>query len=571
MSKAEGKSSRVLQNKLLKENEMAKEKETPKRVSRKEFVKGAAVGGAGVAAAGVLASCSPAAAPAPTTAPEATATLSPAPESSPSAAPSGPVEWDSEADVVVVGGGSGMMAAMEAHDAGVKVILLEKEPILGGDSTRCGGVLYAGGTSVQEAGGVVDDRTGQPDTVERAYEDWIRHGEGEADPELARKIIEMGPALIDWFVERGVEFSLYTSGPDPVKRGHTAGGPAYAGYGGAYTEVMVAEVEQRGIEVYTETKALEILRNEEGQIIGVEAKTKDGDIKYFGGKAVILASGGSTHNLEMIMRYNPEAIDWLTIMGPWHTGDGIIMGDKLNAGFIGLQKLAGAGVLVFVGTSLIDQLVAYYEWVKSGPKAFAYVNLEGKRFVDETQGYAGATGLSVADQTRCTCICVFDQTLYDLEGYNLYAVGGSKEALADAVDSGLVKKADTIEELAELLAIDGETLKQTIDTFNGYASRGEDPQFARPAGSLQAIVQPPFYGFTTRTSGRDASISFEVNADCQVLDRDGWVIPGLYTEGLGLKWRAHGRGYAGSGASIAQCFATGRVAGKNAAAYVKSL
>ncbi|MEA3300874.1 MAG: FAD-binding protein, partial [Pseudomonadota bacterium] len=324
------------------------------------------------------------------------------------------------------------------------------------------------------------------------------------------------------------------------------------------------------IKVFTETKAVDILRDINGNIIGVLAQNKNSGMKYYKTKAVIIGTGTNTHNFEFIMRYNPETIKRETIHGPWGTGDGIIMAEKLNAKFEGFGetifgKTAGDGVALFEGTREVEQLVAYHDWVKKDKRAFIYVNENGNRYADETLGYQGATGLEIRNQPSGVGICILDQTLYADPGYFAFSVAGTKEKLDDAVKTGLIKKAHSLEKLASLLEInDIDVFINTVAIYNRYAERGEDLEFGRAVETLRPITQPPFYGYRVRSSGRDAKIFISVNENCQVLDRDGWVIPGLYATGDTISYATRGHGYPGSGVSLASGFAAGRIAGQHA-------
>ena len=186
---------------------MTEEKERPIKVSRRDFVKGAAVGAGLLTGAGALASCGTAAAP---------------------TAPGIPAEWDKEADVVIVGaGGTAIVAAIEAADAGSSVVVLEKAAIVGGTTSLSGAVIQASNTDIQRAAGV------EGDTPERHYEYWITASEGQADPELVRVLADNAPGNIQWLMDQGVEYAGVTGvGPIPyidpnlmVKRIHTPGPP----------------------------------------------------------------------------------------------------------------------------------------------------------------------------------------------------------------------------------------------------------------------------------------------------------------------------------------------------------
>jgi 3-oxo-5alpha-steroid 4-dehydrogenase len=152
------------------------------RISRRTLIKDAALGAAVASAAAVVG-------------------LVPSEEEAASSAvPQIPDKWDREADVVVVGfGGAGGAAAIEAHDAGAKVIILEKMPTPGGSTTICAGVYYGAGTSLQKAEGIED-------SADEMFKYVIAMGEGLADPELVRVWADMSAETFDWLKELGAEF-----------------------------------------------------------------------------------------------------------------------------------------------------------------------------------------------------------------------------------------------------------------------------------------------------------------------------------------------------------------------------
>ncbi|MDH4207753.1 MAG: FAD-dependent oxidoreductase, partial [Anaerolineae bacterium] len=170
---------------------MTEEKERPLKVSRRDFVKGAAVGAGLLSGAGALASCGTAAAP---------------------TVPGIPAKWDKEADVVIVGGGgTGIVAAIEAAEAGASVLVLEKAAVVGGTTSLSGAVIQASNTEYQRAAGV------EGDTPEKHYQYWMNAAEGQADPELVRVLADNAPGNIQWLVDHGVEYAgVYPVDPIPT-------------------------------------------------------------------------------------------------------------------------------------------------------------------------------------------------------------------------------------------------------------------------------------------------------------------------------------------------------------------
>jgi len=314
MSREQGSESAVSGSQFIKEEQMAKEKESPKKLSRREFVKGAAA----VAGAGALVSCAPAATPAP------------APTCPPVAGV--PDTWDKEADVVVVGfGGAGGSAALEAHDAGAEVIILEKTPTPGGATSVCGGIIYAAGSSVQKAAGITD-------TPDEMYEYWMAAGKGLNDPELDRILADRSAEMVEWLIEMGGVFKperLYFSGAEadpefaaitpPKLRGHyieavtptwpfppesdptRTYGPTAGGTG--FFSLFWEGANARGIEVLLETPATALVTDPiTKEVLGVKAESQGNTLYIKARGAVVLAAGTFGMNKEMCKLYCPDAV-----------------------------------------------------------------------------------------------------------------------------------------------------------------------------------------------------------------------------------------------------------------------
>ena len=146
--------------------------EEKNRISRRDFIKAAAIGGAAVVGSGILTGCA-----------------------SGSATSDMPKKWDKEADVVVVGyGGAGASSAIAALDAGAEVIVLEKREVPGGSTAISGGIHYAGGTSVQKEHGIED-------SADKMYQHYINAGRGFNDPDLVRLAADQSAANIDKLIE----------------------------------------------------------------------------------------------------------------------------------------------------------------------------------------------------------------------------------------------------------------------------------------------------------------------------------------------------------------------------------
>lgn len=530
--------------------------------SRRSFLKGSgmAAGAVALAGAGMLAGCS-----------------------NNSAKSSDGYDWDEECDVIVIGGGTGAMNAIKAAEAGASVILLEKCSTFTGDTALSGGVITACESSVQKEKGGVDARTGQPDTKEQFYADWLETDnlgvESDLNPDLVWKIVDHTPEMVQFFVDRGVKFNLYQSGEHPVERGHRPSEDNESGaFGIRLCEPMIAEMEKVGVNAINNTRATHILRNEDDEVIGVSAKTSEGEVKNYGCKAVILATGGQGANKEMTARYNMEAINWINIGGDFGTGDGIIMAEELGAQFCGFKSwldpirsaLTSGAVL---GTNMVDLGIMITEIVHAGPVSTVIVDTQtGKRFTNEDRGYPNGIMSMINNSATGSAYRIFDSQLFDQPTANvmvnsLEAAGG----LEGLLEKGFARKADTIEELAEQMKLDPATLKATIDDYNALVDAGEDTEFGRRPESLAKIEQAPFYSWSivsaNATPGAGASISIKVDENCRVLDLDGHVIPGVWAVGAISSHNVFGWGYLGSGTGVMIGICEAYFVGPEAAEY----
>ena len=549
MSEEQGSESAVSGSQFIKEEEVAEEKEAPKKVSRREFVKGAAA----VAGAGALASCAPAATP--TTAPGETAapapTCPPAAECAPCPTPWLPEKWDKEADVVVVGfGGAGGSAAIAAHDAGAEVLVLEKMPVPGGQTVVSGGVVYGCNTSVQEANGVTD-------SAAEMYEYYMAVGEGELDPARMRMVSEKSGETIEWLIGLGVEFpTLYLSGAEasfadltpPKPRGHSAGGAALFG-------TLGDEVEARGIEVLVETPATKLIADPRRQVLGVVADSAEKELNIKARKGVILASGSFGSNQEMIKLYGPDLRGAVSYAVPGLTGDGILMAEALGANLDNIGHAFRVQPVIKTSPGFGGMILPLFE------HTCVLVNEAGKRFVDEGIFYEYLTKALLEQEGR-HAYAIFDEDVKKLGGT---AVGYflSKD-LSSEIEAGSIKKADTISELAALVGLDPATLEETVNKVNQYAAQGTDPEFGRETG-LGAVQTPPFYCIEALPGVGVTAGGLKTTVDAKVTDVFGEVIPRLYGAGDTIGGWCFEM-YPGSGTAILNGILFGRLAGENAAA-----
>ena len=492
-----------------KGGEMAKEKEGPRKVSRTEFVKGAAVSAATAAGAGALASCAPAAAP----------------------APGVPEKWDKEADIVVVGTGfAGLTAAITAKDAGADVLILEKMSVPGGNSIIAVGTYNCVDPDRQIPQGIED-------SVDLHYKHTMEGADNIADPEKVRYMVENGLDGLHWLEELGTTFrdAIHQAYGSLWPRGHRPIAPE-PGRGAAIIAALLDQVESRGITVLLEHKVSRIIREKplEGRVLGVEVEV-NGATNYFKAKrSVILASGGFVANLEWVIKHDPRLAHTGTSNHEGATGECIkfaqdVGADTLHMDYI--QAIPGTVKPPLKAMFFMIEGEEIRQTLGTMPIRI-FVNKDGKRFINED------ARRDVIKFASCA------QPLFD--------------PLEDT-------EADTIEELEEKLGIPKGNLVETVEKYNSYCDAGEDPDLGKQAHVLIPLRTGPFMASSKAQCRHHACGGLVVKGTTgQVMDRWGEVIPGLYAAGE-VTGGTHGTNRLGGNATT-DCVVFGIAGGEKAAA-----
>lgn len=500
-------------------------------LSRRAFLAGTGALGASAAIAG-LAGCSPA----PST-PNA-ASGSSAEGSQPASSKLEAVSEDrvaatEDADIVVVGSGSaGTYAAVRAAELGAKVVWLEKTSMKGGTSNVTEG-LSAPNTKEQL------DSEGETDT-QALFESMMGwHNWGAYAPGIWSYLDHAGTA-IDWAIGHGARLA------------HAGGGfyscldesGSWINMGkGMLTPLWEYGESLDNLDFRIETPTVN-LALDDGAVAGVYAKSTDGSIVRINAKAVILATGGFGKNPEMCaerLRVPSERVTFLGFDG--QEGDGINM--ALEAG--GASQAPAAvmyGLSKVVGDSWDGILTIFLQWPPSwrAPqpigRTLPMVNETGKRFYNETLTEdADTSRLNVAIASQAAAFTVFDEnhvTAYSTFDEFDYLSGishGNFRELAEKSDA--VCKADTLEELAELMGVDADALVATIEDYNGRANGdGTHDPFGADAANMTPIQQAPFYAAKVEACAYSTCGGVRSNYDMQVVDETNAPIEGLYATGL---------------------------------------
>ncbi len=407
-------------------------------------------------------------------------------------------------DVIVVGaGGAGMNAAMDAHDGGARVLLLEKMAVAGGNTVCAEGGMNACGTKYQEAEGIED-------SVELFAADTFAGGHDLGDMDLITFMCENSNAALERLEQRGMVLNrLGISGGASVKRIHR---PEDGSAVGAYlVKRMCAQCEQRGVAAVTQMRVDEILMKD-GAVCGVRATDlRTGAQTAFASKVVVITAGGFGANHQMLAQYRPELLEAVTTNQPGATGDGIVMGQAVGADVVDIDQIQ-VHPTVEQGTSILLS-----EGIRGDGAVL--VNADGLRFTNELLT-RDAVSAAEWEQPGGWAYAVFDKEVYD----------ANTSIENKFVKRGLALSADTFEELAELMGVDSDAFLATMATYNDAIENGEDDPMGRTE-SRNPIVNVPFYAIKVAPGIHHTMGGLRINTDTEVLDTDGNPIPGLFAAG----------------------------------------
>ena len=490
-----------------------------------------------------------------------------------------------DADVVVVGaGGAGMTAAITAAAEGKNVVILESQSMVGGNSVRATGGMNAGKTVYQdenefgESAGVektlktaaekyADNETitalaktvseqwaayqanptGYFDSVELMELDTMIGGKGINDPELVETLCANSADAIDWLDEHGITLHNVSSfGGASVKRIHrpvNAEGKTVS-VGSYMIPLLQENCEKAGVKMMLDTTATEILTDANGAAVGVKATGASGETVTVNAKAVVLASGGFGANLDMVVKYKPELKGFMTTNAAGIQGQGIEMAEAIGAATVDMDQIQIHPTVEANTAALITEGLR-------GDGA-VLINAEGKRFIDEV-GTRDVVSAAEIAQTGSYSWLVVDQAMVD----------------ASSVIQGYIKKGytvtgETYEELGKAMGVDEAAFAETMKTWNGYVEAKNDPDFGRTSFA-NPLNTAPYYAVKVTAGVHHTMGGLKINANTEVLNEKGEVIPGLFAAGE-VTGGVHGANRLG-GNAVADFTVFGRIAGAAASDY----
>ena len=445
---------------------------------------------------------------------------------------------DGTCDMVIVGaGGAGLSAAVAAAETnnGLKIVVLEKEAIIGGNTNSSTGGINAAETDIQKGLGIEDSK-------QLFYDDIMSGGKYENIPSLVENLVEHAPVTISWLTGLGVDLTdVGLMGGSSVKRTHRPkGGTAI---GPHLMKVLKEATSNKNIEIRTSNKVTGLLTAVDGSVTGVKVENANGSAYTLAAKAVIIATGGFGANLDMVTSLQPSLKGFATLNHPGATGDAFGWVTAIGGATIQMANIQIHPTAEATNHILITEAVR-------GNGAIL-VNHESKRFCNEMDT-RDVVSAAILAQTQGEAFLIFDQ-----------GVRKSLASIETYANQHLLKEGATVAELAQAIGVPAADLEATLNRYNAYQKEGVDKDFGRSATGMTASLETaPYYAVRVTPAIHHTMGGLSVNTNTQVLRADGTPIPGLYAAGE-VTGGLHGANRLG-GNGVADIVVNGRLAGINA-------
>ena len=442
-------------------------------------------------------------------------------------------------DVIIVGsGGAGMTAAIEAKDAGMNPVILEKMPIAGGNTSKASAGLNASETSVEKAQGVADSN-------DKFYEETLKGGGGTNDKALLRYFVDHSAGAVDWLNTNGIVLdNLTTTGGMSVSRTHRPHDSSAVG--GYLVKGLEENISKRNIPLFVNSDVTKITEKD-GKVSGVKVKI-EGETKNISSKAVVVTTGGFGANKKMIAKYRPDLKDYVTTNAAGSTGDGITMISELGGQLVDMDKIQ-IHPTVFQKTGyLVSESIR-------GEGAIL-VNQKGKRFFNEMDTRDKVSAAELKQPGKYSYVIFGEGTKANVKAVEQY------------MSKDMVVEGNSVKDLADKLDIDQKTLTSTIDGWNKAVSTKKDEEFGRTTGMTNNI-SGKFYAIKVAPGIHHTMAGVKINTNTQVLKKDGSPIQDLYAAGE-VTGGLHGGNRIG-GNAVADIVIFGRQAGLQSSDYAKTI
>lgn len=464
---------------------------------------------------------------------------------------------EATADVVVIGsGGAGLVAAITACRAGASVIVLEKQPVTGGNTALSAGGLNAAGTRFQIPTNPPDPNCPAGDTPQLMFDDTMTAGKGKNNTDLVRILADNSASSVHWLVdELGADLSNVgkLAGSSCARSHRPQGGKAVGAHligvlraaAAAADEPTVppaAENPCKSLEIRVNSKVVKIVEDAQGKVVGVHADGRHLGLYAIESKAVVMTAGGFSADAARVAQYKREYEGMTHSNQPGATGDGLDLGAAIQGELIDMSFIQIHPTLAVGGRTLITEGVRGSGGI--------LVNREGSRFVNE-MATRSIVSAEVFKQSGASAFLIFDGgvrgRLSQTEGY---------------FTLGLVREGANLEELAVRIGVPSTMLVETVSTYNSAPS---DPQ-ERPR--LFQLTGPNFYAIEVAPGIHYTMGGLRIDTQTRVLTASGSPIAGFFAAGE-VTGGVHGEERLG-GNSISETITFGRIAGANAAQFARA-
>lgn len=464
-------------------------------------------------------------------------------------------------DVVIVGAGGGLAAAVAAAEKGAKVLVIEGRKKAGGNITMARGFLAAD-SPVQKRLKIMARKEDLFNTS-MSYAHW------QVDPLIIKAVIDKSGDTVGWLEEMGVVFgdvphSYFNQFPRiyHIPDGH----------GPRLVKALLGRCGDLGVQILYGTKATKVLTDKKGGVVGVEAETNGSAIRAEA-KSVVIGTGGYSGNRELLKKHYAHYTENIRLYGLPNMGDGLRMATEAGAGTEGLGTILHMGPF-FEGSLYVHQI--------SQEGSMIWVNNAGQRFANEAHEVPSETANALNRQPGKVCYALFDESIkrsFMEEGLvravdSHYPIGMKMtqldEYLRKEVENGKAVISMSWEEIAVWIGAQCDILKSAISEYNGYCVRRQDGTFYKDPKFLRPLQTPPFYALRCCQAFHGTIGGIRINHRMEVLNDSGFSIPGLFALGNDTGgWFHDTYPYHLTGTALSFALNSGRIAGESAADHAK--
>lgn len=445
-------------------------------------------------------------------------------------------------DVVIVGSGAtGLVAAIQAKELGLKPAVFEKMEKLGGNSNRASSGMNAAETNVQLRHGIVD-------SIDDFYNETYQGGGKLNDQDLLHYFTSHAALAVDWLFDHGIKLEDVTiTGGMSRKRAHR---PASTAPIGAFLiKHLLQVVQEDNVPVFNNTKVTQLLHDDVNRVTGVKLTDENGQERTVKSQAVLLATGGFGAAKDLIKKYRPDLVNYKTTNQEGATGDGLKLAEEVDG------QLVDMNFIQIHPTVQQDNPHVYLIGEAVRGEGAILVNGQGERFINELETRKVVSAAITALPEKSAYL-IFNQDVRD------------HAKAIDFYDSvGLVEHGETLEALAKKIGVPADKLTATVDRWNTVVADQHDADFGRTTGLNHQFTAGPFFAIHIAPAIHYSMGGLHIDPQTRVYDTNGRIIPGLYAAGE-VAGGLHGNNRIG-GNSIADTVIFGQQAGKQITRFVR--